>query len=86
MMKKEDYLKLLRDNPIFQKVLSMSSSEEEKRAIKAYTEDFMMKFFKDVYEPALKSKINESDSLKNTIKEIEKDIVKKDESQQENSE
>lgn len=76
-MKKEDYLNLLRNNPIFQSALSKASSDEERRAIKAYTEDFLMKFLKEVFEPGEKLKKNDPDAIQKAYKEIEKEIVKK---------
>lgn len=75
-MKKEEYLNLLRNNPIFQMVLEKASSDEERRAIKAYTEDFMMKFYKNIFEPAEKIKKNDPEALKNAYTEIEKDLIK----------
>ena len=75
-MKKEDYLNMLRNNPIFQSVLSKASSDEERRAIKAYTEDFMMRFYKNVFEPADKLKQQDPDALKNAYTEIENDLIK----------
>lgn len=75
-MKKEEYLNILRNNPIFQTVLSKAASEEEKRAIQAYTEDFMMKFYKGIFEPVEKLKQNDPDSLKNIYTKAENELIK----------
>lgn len=77
-MKKEEYLSLLRNNPMFQTVLSNASSEEEKRAIKAYTEDFMMKFYKNVFEPMEAANLSNPDVLKKVYTDVENEIVSKD--------
>lgn len=77
-MNKEDYLNKLRNNPIFKTVLSKASSDEERRAIKAYTEDFLMKFLKNVSEPGEKLKKDDPDALQKAYKEIEKEIIKND--------
>jgi hypothetical protein len=77
-MKKEDYLNMLRNNTFFQMVLSRATNDEEKRAIKAYTEDFMMKFYKNVFEPIDTMKQDDPDTLKKTYVDAENEIVSKD--------
>lgn len=74
-MKKEEYLKLLKDDEIFKAVLSKATNESERRAIKAYTEDFMMKFFTDVFEPVSKATSSDPEALKKAISEIERDLI-----------
>ena len=77
-MKKEEYLNLLRNNTFFQMVLSRATSDDERRAIKAYTEDFMMKFYRNVFEPMETAKQTDPESLKKMYEDVEKEIVSKD--------
>ena len=41
-MKKEDYVKKLHEDKAFQNVLGMARSDSDRRAIKAFTEEFVM--------------------------------------------
>jgi hypothetical protein len=75
-MTRDEYLKMLRDNETFQQVMKLSSSDAERRAIKAYTEDFMMKFYRDVFEPVEKATKNDPEALKNAYLEFEKELIK----------
>jgi hypothetical protein len=74
-MKKEDYLKLLRENEVFKAVLSQATSDTERRAIKAYTEDFMVKFFNQVYEPVTQALEKEPEAIKNAYQEISSELI-----------
>lgn len=74
-MKKEDYLKLLRENDVFKTVLSQATSDAERRAIKAYTEDFMVKFFTQVYEPVAQALEKDPEAVKNAYLEIGKELI-----------
>ena len=77
-MKKEEYLNMLRNNTFFQAVLSRATNDDEKSAIKAYTEDFMMKFYKNVFEPMEAVKQSDPDILKKVYTDVENEIVNKD--------
>lgn len=74
-MTRDEYLKMLRENEVFKSVLKMSGSDAEKRAIKAYAEDFMMKFYKDVFEHVDKATKSDPDALKKAFLEIESDLI-----------
>jgi uncharacterized protein YjgD (DUF1641 family) len=75
-MKKEDFLKQLRGNDVFKELLSRASSDAERRAIKAYTEDFMMNFVSNVLEPAAKELEKDPEAMKKACLEIEKELLK----------
>jgi len=75
LMKKEDYLKQLRENDVFKTVLSKATSDAERRAIKAYTEDFMVKFFNQVYEPISHALQNDPEGIKNAYLEITSELI-----------
>ena len=55
MTSRDDYLRLLRDDETYQKILSRATTDAERRAISAYTEDFLMRIYASIIEPALKS-------------------------------
>ena len=74
-MTKDEYLRSLRDNEVFQNVLKMASSDSEKRAIKAYAESFMMKFYTDVFEHVDRAARVDPDALKKAFLEIESDLI-----------
>lgn len=74
-MKKEDYLKALRNDDVFKKVLSQATSEQEKRAIKAYTEDFIVNFFDNVVKPLNEAMQKDPELLKKVYDEIENGLI-----------
>jgi hypothetical protein len=75
-MKREDYIKQLHENEIFKSVLGRSKDEAERRAIKAYTEDFMMRFYRHVFEPLEKTVQNDPNALKNVLTQMRDDLLK----------
>lgn len=74
-MKKEEYLKLLRDNDVFKSVLSQSKDDKERRFIKAYAEEFMATFYNDVFHHIQKELEKDPEALKKAYLEIEKDLI-----------
>lgn len=75
MIKREDYIKGLRENEIFQEVLKRASSDTERRVIKAYTEEFLNVFFNNVVEPISKEVQKDPNVIKNIAVEIEKELI-----------
>jgi hypothetical protein len=74
-MKREEYIKLLRDNEDFKAALQRVSSPAERQAIKAYTEDFMMKFYNGVLRPIEEIKKADPEALKNAVLEVDGGLV-----------
>ena len=73
-MKKEEYLRMLRDNDVFKNVLSQSKDDKERRFIKAYAEDFLMSFY-NVYHHIHVETQKDPDALKKAFLEIENDLI-----------
>ena len=82
-MKREDYIKILNENEIYKEVLKQASDPAERRFIKAYTEDFINKFFKNVVEPTKEILEKDPDALNKAILEIEKDLINNNSGSQE---
>lgn len=74
-MKKEDYLKALRADDVFKQVLSQATSEQERRAIKAYTEDFVINFFNSIVKPVSEAMQKDPELLKKVYAEIENGLI-----------
>ena len=74
-MKKEDYLKALRTDDAFKKVLLQATSEQERRAIKAYAEDFVINFFNNIVKPINEAMEKDPDLLKKVYDEIENGLI-----------
>jgi hypothetical protein len=74
-MKREDYLKALRHDETFKKVLSQATSEQGRRAIKAYTEDFIINFFNIVVDPLGKAMEKDPELIKKVYSEIENGLI-----------
>jgi hypothetical protein len=69
-MKKEDYIKQLHEDELYKLVVSKASTETEKRAIQAFTEEFMLNFV-DVLEH-LRAGIEENPEVfRKTLSELE---------------
>jgi hypothetical protein len=74
-MKKEDYLKLLRQDETYKKCLSSVKDENERRLISAYTEDFMMKFYSNIIDPLSNVLEKDPEALKKACMEIENKLI-----------
>lgn len=74
-MKKEDYIKILNENEIYKSVLSQAADSNEKRMISAYAEDFIIKFFRNVVDPAKKILEKDPDALNKAYLEFEKSLI-----------
>jgi hypothetical protein len=74
-MKKEDYIKILNENEIYKSVLSQATDSNEKRMISAYAEDFIIKFFRNVVDPAKKILEKDPDALNKAYLEFEKSLI-----------
>jgi len=82
-MKKEDYIKLLNEDPIYKDMLKKATDPKERRIISAYAEDFIHKFFRDVVEPAKKILENDPDALNKAFLEVQKDLINSNSGSQE---
>jgi len=73
-MNREDYLKLLNENPDYQKVLSLSKDEKETRILKGLTEKFLLDFAQ-VIEPIRAEIERDPEGFKNLLQEIDDSIL-----------
>lgn len=74
-MKKDDYLKALRSDFVFKEVLGRASSEAERRAIKAYTEDFILNFYNTIVDPLKTAMEKDPELLNKVFSEIESGLI-----------
>lgn len=77
-MKREDYLKLIKESEEMKAVLSSVNDAKDKRMVKAYTEDFFMKFYDSMFAPILSELEKDPDALNKAFSEIEKELINKD--------
>lgn len=75
-MKKEECLKVLRDNELFKELLSKSTNEAEKNAIKVHAEVFVLKFFEDVIDPLREAIKNDPESVNKAFQELNDSLIK----------
>ena len=74
-MTREEYLKLFRENEDMKSILSKSSDASEKRMIKAYAEDFLLKFYDRVIDPLAKAIEKDPDVLNKVLTKEEEDLI-----------
>lgn len=74
-LKKDEYLKLLRDNESFKSALSRTTDEKERRAIKAYTEDFFMNFYNNVFSPLARILEEDPEAINKAVLEIKNELI-----------
>lgn len=74
-MKKEEYLKLLRQDETYKQCLTNVKDENERRLISAYTEDFMMKFYENIISPLNSVLEKDPEALKKACMEIENKLI-----------
>lgn len=69
-MKKEECLKQFREDETLKTVLSQTKDEDERRRIKAYAENFLSKFYDNIYVPFEKLSREDPEVLKASIQEV----------------
>ena len=74
-MKKEEILKMLRDDPTYKQVLTMASDDKERQLIKAYTEDFMMKFYRSIFEPLSSAQQKDPDIVNKAVQKLNDELI-----------
>jgi len=73
-MTREDYLKLLREDPNFRLVMDKSKDDKEKQLVTAMSEKFLMAFF-DVIEPIREAAEKDPEAFKKQLLEVEKELL-----------
>lgn len=66
-MKREECIKMLRDDEVFKGVLGQARDDKERRYIKAYAEDFVFKFYDGVYAPIAKLAEEDPEALRKAL-------------------
>lgn len=74
-MTREEYLKMFRDNEDMKNLLSKAPDAAEKRMIKAYAEDFLLKFYDSVIDPLSKAIEKDPDVLNKVLTKEEEDLI-----------
>jgi len=74
-MTREEYLKMFRDNNDVKKLLSKASDDAEKRMVKAYAEDFLLKIYDRVIDPLAKAIEKDPDALNKMLTKEEEDLI-----------
>lgn len=75
-MKKEECLKILRDNEMFKELLSKATNDLEKNAIKVQAEVFVLKLFEDVIDPLREAIQNDPESVNKAFQEMNDSLIK----------
>lgn len=73
---KDEALQMLRNNKMYRDILASATSDSERRAIKAYTEDFLMKFYKSLYEPVTATVEKNPNAFMNEINKMHESLIK----------
>jgi hypothetical protein len=75
-MTRDDYLKALRENETYKTILSRATSDAERRAISAYTEDFIVRLCASVIEPAMTSLPTDPNDRMKVFQEVSEVLIK----------
>jgi hypothetical protein len=74
-MTRDEYLKMFRENADMKNLLMKSTDASEKRMIKAYAEDFLLKIFDSVIDPLTKVIEKDPDVLNKVLTKEEEDLI-----------
>lgn len=74
-MKKDEMLKMLRENESYKQVLALAADSKERQLIKAYTEDFLLKFYRSVAEPTVAARAADPDILNKTYQKLGEELI-----------
>ena len=75
MIKRDDYLKGLKENEVFAEVLKRASSDAERRIIQAYAEEFLNVFYDNVVTPISKELQKDPQGLNNAVRIVEEQLI-----------
>lgn len=74
MMKKEEYIKKLHEDEVFKSVVSKATSDADRRAIQAFTEEFMVSFV-DVLEQLHLAAAVDPQGFQKTLSELDGQLL-----------
>lgn len=75
---KEDVLRVLNEDENFKSILSMTKDETERKAIKAYTESFVMTVYQSLLNPLENALQQDPDAVNKALRELQEDLIKGD--------
>jgi hypothetical protein len=75
-MKKEEFLKLFRENEAIKSVLQTPKDERERKAIKAHSEDMFLRLYEDLIKPITEQLEKDPEGMSKAWSEIEKELIK----------
>jgi len=81
-MTREEYLKMFKENQELKAIFESAANTAEKRAIKAYTEDFVSNFYDNVFGPMLKAMEKDPDVFNKALTDLENELINEKESQE----
>ena len=74
-MKKEEFLKLFRENEAIISVLETAKDERERKAIRAHSEDMFMRLYDDLIKPIAEQLEKDPEGVSKAWSEIEKELI-----------
>lgn len=75
-MKREEYLKMFRDNESIKTILDAAEDEKERKAIRAHAEDMFMRAYDELLKPIFDQIQKDPEGMSKAWSEVEKELIK----------
>lgn len=75
-MKREDYLKMFRDNPTLKETLEAAKDDRERKAIRAHAEDMFMKIYDDLFQPLFAHLEKDPEAMSKAWSDLQSELIK----------
>lgn len=74
--RKQEVLEMLRKNELYVKAVEAAPDEAQRRYIKAYAEDFVMKFYEGIYKNLGAAVDKDPDALRKVVADLNDSLIK----------
>lgn len=75
-MKRENYLKMFRENESIRETLDAAKDEKERKAIRAHAEDMFMRMYDDLFQPLFAHLEKDPEAMMKAWSNLQSELIK----------